>query len=454
MPLGIAPRVGFADTRPMANSAYLRCGAGCPGRYDVFDIIYRCPQCQGLLEVGHPTDLIAAHSGEAWGALFRSRRQNLNPADRSGVWRHREWVLPQLDPAHIVSLQEGNAPLFQSERLSQTFGLERLDVKLCGQAHTGSFKDLGMTVLVSVVNAIRAQGRPIQAIACASTGDTSAALAAYGAHAGIPTAVLLPKGKITPAQLVQPMAHGARVLELETDFDGCMAMVRALCEHPDSPIYLANSLNALRMEGQKTVAFEVFEDLGEKMPDWIVIPGGNLGNVSALAAGLDQLAASGRMKKKPRLCVAQAAAANPLYRSYQDGFQSFTPVVAQETKASAIRIGNPVSIHRAIRALKRYEGVVEQADENELADASARADRTGLLCCPHTGVALAAVERLRNKGTIASKDHVVVVSTAHGLKFSSVSAAYHNDPKAAYRNAPETVPAERDAIYRALGIDP
>ena len=229
-------------------------------------------------------------------------------------------------------------------------------------------------------------------MACASTGDTSAALGAYCAAAGIPSVVLLPKDKVSIAQLVQPLANGALVLSLDTDFDGCMAVVQEITK--EKTIYLANSMNTLRIEGQKTVAIEIVQQFDWEVPDWIIIPGGNLGNVHALGQGFVMMQELGLVNKLPRICLAQAERANPLYRSFQDDFKKFEPITAQPTLASAIQIGNPVSVKRAIRTLQKFNGVVEQASEQELADEAARADRTGMFNCPHTGVALAALRKL------------------------------------------------------------
>jgi threonine synthase len=305
------------------------------------------------------------------------------------VWAKKEWVVPFIDNENIVSTYEGNSNLFWANRYGKQLHVEDLWVKQCGNSHTASFKDLGMTVLVSVVKQMIANGAPIDVVACASTGDTSAALAAYCAAAGIPAVVLLPRDKVSPAQLVQPLANGALVLSLDTDFDGCMAVVQKITADPR--VYLANSMNSLRIEGQKTVAIEIVQQFDWEVPDWVVVPGGNLGNVSAIGNGFLMLLELGLVSKLPRICVAQSQNANPLYRSFLKGFESFKPMTAKKTLASAIQIGNPVSYQRAIRTLQRFNGVVEQASEQELVDESARADRTGMFNCPHTGVALAAL---------------------------------------------------------------
>jgi threonine synthase len=295
-------------------------------------------------------------------------------------------------------------------------------------------------------------GKPIRAIVCASTGDTSAALAAYCAAAGIRAVVLLPAGKVTTAQLVQPLANGALVCAVDTDFDGCMAIVQKLAEEPG--IYLANSMNSLRLEGQKTVGIEITQQFEWEVPDWVVIPGGNLGNVSALGAGFLMMESLGIIKRRPRICVAQAAAANPLYQAYKAGWDSYEPITAQRTEASAIRIGNPVSIRRAIRTLEAFDGVVEQATESELAEAAAAADRTGTFACPHTGVALAALEKLVHRGEISKTDRAVVISTASGLKFTEFKVRYHDKELEGVesRNSNRAVPLpnEYDAVKRAV----
>jgi threonine synthase len=306
-------------------------------------------------------------------------------------------------------------------------------------------------VLVSVVKQMMADGSGVSAVACASTGDTSAALAAYAAAAGIPAIVILPRARISPAQLVQPLANGALVLALDTDFDGCMAIVQQLAEKEG--VYLANSMNSLRLEGQKTLSIEIVQQFDWEVPDVVIVPGGNLGNVSAIGAGFDMMFALGLIAKRPRIVVAQAAAANPLYTAYRNNWV-FEPMKAQPTIASAIQIGNPVSINKAIRTLKQFDGIVEQATESELADAAARADRTGMFNCPHTAVALAALEKLIARRDIKKSDRVIVISTANGLKFSEFKTAYHTrslpDVAPQFANPPVELPNDYDAVRRAI----
>lgn len=391
-------------------------------RYALDEVVY-CDSQGGLLQVVHDMKALRSKRPRAWKKLFEERAHRNDWPYGSGVWGKKEWVLPQIADDNIVSMFEGHTNLFWAERYGRSLGLEDLWIKLCGVTHTGSFKDLGMTVLVSMVKQLRAQGRPIRAVACASTGDTSAALAAYCAAAGIPSIVFLPRDKISLAQLIQPISNGAIVFALDTDFDGCMEIVREVSQRDG--IYLANSMNSLRIEGQKTVGIEIVQQFDWEVPDWIVIPGGNLGNVSALAKGLDMLMELGLVNRRPRIVCAQSAQANPLYLSYQRNFEVFEPIAARPTLASAIQIGNPVSWEKAVDALRRYDGIVEQATESELATEAARADRTGLFNCPHTGVTLAVVRKLARAGTLRRGDRVVVISTAHGLKFTDFKLRYH-----------------------------
>jgi threonine synthase len=432
--------------------AWFECIRDCGERFPLSEVIYTCPTCGGLLDIEHDIEALHDRSAAAWIALFDSRIRTNEWPYGSGVWGKKEWVLPSLDNENVVSMYEGHTNLFWAERLGQELGVEDLWVKQCGNTHTGSFKDLGMTVLISQVRQMRADGLPIRAVACASTGDTSAALAAYGAAAGIPTIVFLPRGKVSTAQLVQPIANGALVLAINTDFDGCMAIVKEVTA--DKTVYLANSMNSLRMEGQKTVGIEIVQQFDWEVPDWIVIPVGNLGNVSALGKGLLLMKELGLIDRLPRILCAQSARANPLYLSYQTRFLEYHPVVAQKTTASAIQIGNPVSYERAVKVLGKLEGVVEQATEQELADAAARADRTGLYACPHTGVALAALFKSISRGEIKPHDRVVVISTAHGLKFTDFKVQYHDaklqDVVSHYANPPLELPADVHTVKSAI----
>jgi threonine synthase len=351
-----------------------------------------------------------------------------------------------------VSLGEGNTPLIRASRLEGELGLEGLWIKQCGNSHTGSFKDLGMTVLVTVVRQMIADGGDIRALLCASTGDTSAALSAYCAAAGIPAIVLLPKDKVSSAQLAQPIANGALVLALETDFDGCMRLVQELAADPT--MYVANSMNPLRIEGQKTVGMEILQQLQWDAPDWIVVPAGNLGNVSALGKGLLMMKELGLINRLPRIACAQVERANPLYLSFLGDYEEYHPVKAEATLTSAIQIGDPVSYERAVKVLRQFGGVVEQASEEELANAAARADRAGFYSCPQTGAALAVLFKLMGRGVVKPSDRVVVISTAHGLKFTGFKAGYHQgrleDVVARHANPPLELPSDFSAVSGAI----
>ncbi len=429
----------------MPFRAWFQCINDCPTQYDLTEIVYRCKDCGELLEVRHDMDRLRVRSGEEWKNLFQERYRTNEWPYGSSVWGKKELVCPNVDNENIVSTYEGGTNLFWAERLGKQLGLEDLWVKQCGMAHTGSFKDLGMTVLVSMVKQMISEGKKIRAVACASTGDTSAALAAYCAVAGIPAIVFLPKNKVSLTQLIQPITHGVLTLSLDTDFDGCMKLVQKVCA--ENEIYLANSMNSLRIEGQKTISFELVQQNNWSVPDFVVVPGGNLGNVSAVGKGFKMLHDLGVIDKLPRLVCAQAERADPLYRSYKTGFKTFKPVHAKKTLASAIQIGDPVSVKKAIRALQEFDGIVEEATENELANAAGKANRTGLLCCPHTAVALAVVEKLAKRGELKPKDHIVVLSTANGLKFTDFLYKYHTDKLRGIQSDYAFTPVELPADY-------
>ena len=434
----------------MAYRAWFQC-LHCQGeQYSLSEIVYECKKCGGLLEVCHDMEALRQSSPYAWMKLFDQRYMRTEVPYGSSVWGKKEIVCPVVDNENIVSMYEGGSNLFKAERLGREIGIEDLWIKQCGNSHTGSFKDLGMTVLVSMVKQMIADGQNIPAVACASTGDTSAALAAYGAAAGIPAIVFLPRDKVSLSQLIQPIANGALTLSLNTDFDGCMDLVKKVCGNEN--IYLANSMNSLRIEGQKTIAIELVQQDDWSVPDWVVIPGGNLGNVTALGKGFGEMQAMGIIDRLPRLVVAQAAHANPLYLSFLDDFKTFNVQKAQKTLASAIQIGNPVSLERAQRTLQKFSGIVEQATEDELANAAARADRTGLFTCPHTGVALAVLFKLVDRKHISSTDKVLVISTAHGLKFPDFKIDYHKDDLTEFEVTSRfsNQPVELEATYEKV----
>jgi threonine synthase len=441
---------------PTEFRSWFACAAGCSGQLPLNQVIYYCPKCGSLLNVQHDLEALKTRSPQAWKQLFDDRYCRTAYPYGSGVWGKKEMVCPTVEDRNVVSMYEGGTNLFWAERLGKQIGLEELWVKQCGNSHTGSFKDLGMTVLVSMVKQMISEGTKIPAVACASTGDTSAALAAYCAAAGIPAVVILPRNKVSTAQLIQPMANGALTLSLDTDFDGCMKIVRELCTKEN--IYLANSMNSLRLEGQKTISIEIVQQFDWEVPDVVIVPGGNLGNISAIGRGFLLMRELGMITRLPRLICAQAQHANPLYRSFQTNFTKYKPIRAKKTLASAIQIGDPVSIHRAIATLQAFDSIVEQATEEELADAVALADRTGLFNCPHTGVALAVLFKLVEREQIKRSERVVVISTAHGLKFTDFKQQYHEGRfrgmSSRHANRPVELSADytkaREAIFKTL----
>ena len=436
----------------MSYKAWFQCSSGCDEHYELNEIIYNCKKCGGLLEVQHDIEKLKHRGPESWMRLFDERNRRTKWPFGSAVWGKKEMVCPNVENDNVVSLYEGGSNLFWAERLGNFIGTEDLWIKQCGNSHTGSFKDLGMTVLVSMVKQMISEGKDIMGVACASTGDTSAALSAYSAAAGIPAIVFLPKDKVSTAQLIQPIANGALTLSLDTDFDGCMEIVQKVCS--ENNIYLANSMNSLRIEGQKTVSIELVQQLDWEVPDVVIIPGGNLGNVSALGKGFLLMKELGMINRLPRIVCVQAAKANPLYQSYLKGFEEFKPIRAQKTLASAIQIGNPVSFNKAVKILKMFNGVVEQATEDELANAAALADRTGLFNCPHTGVALAVLFKLVERNEIKKDERIVIISTAHGLKFIDFKVKYHenklDEVDSQYANTPIELPPEYDKVKKAI----
>ena len=436
----------------MQLKAQFRCASGCNQAYSLNQIIYQCEQCGGLLQVVHDVGQLRKRHAKSWIELFEKRYMRTIFPYGSGVWGKKELVCPNVEDKNVISMYEGGTNLFWAERFGNEIGLPDLWIKQCGNSHTGSFKDLGMTVLVSMVNQMLSEGKPIQAVICASTGDTSAALSAYAAAAGIPAVILLPRAKVSTTQLIQPIANGALTLAVNTDFDGCMAIIQQLAQ--TEGFYLANSMNSLRLEGQKTISIELVQQFDWAVPDWVIIPGGNLGNVTALGLGFLMMRDLGLIEKLPRIVCAQAERANPLYFSYRNNFETFESLKAQTTLASAIQIGNPVSVRKAIKILKQFDGIVEQATEAELVEAVAQADQTGLFNCPHTGVALATLLKLVKRKEIQRNDQVIVISTATGLKFPEFKTGYHEntlaDIESRHANSPIELDPDYDAIRRVI----
>ena len=416
----------------------VRCMA-CEERFTGADTLTSCRACGGLLDVVIPT------------------RRKLTPGDlgvgvpatarHSGVWRY--WpLLPGLPERALVSRWEGNTPLYRDDRLTRYAGLAdgHLELKHEGHNPTASFKDRGMTVGVSHAKAVGAR-----IVACASTGNTSASLAAYAAAAGIPALVLVPEGKISAGKLAQTIAYGARVVQVEGDFDVALALLRALTAAYD--VYLVNSVNPFRLEGQKTIIFEIMEQRDWQPPDWIVLPGGNLGNTSAFGKALIELHAVGLIDRLPRLAVIQAEGAAPFAAYQASGFEEFAPVEA-ETVATAIKIGNPASTPRARRSIELTDGWVTTVSDNEILEAKAAIDRSGIGCEPASAASLAGLRRLVRDGIVGVNESAVTLLTGHILKDTDAVAAYHFDdlgsgPRSG-ANRPIRVAAELSALERAL----
>ena len=386
----------------------------------------------------------AREGGRALRALFAGRRGSVERLDASGVWRFRELVLPGARAEEIVTHPEGNTPLLSSESVSQWAGVEALLLKHEGHNPTGSFKDRGMTVGITQARAIGAR-----AVACASTGNTSASLAAYAARAGIPALVFVPAGQVALGKLAQTLAYGARTLLVRGDFDACFALAREAAAKLN--VYLLNSINPFRIEGQKTIVLEALEQLAWEPPDWIALPAGNLGNTSAFGKALKEAIEVGLIPRLPRLACVQAAGANPFARSFREGFARPHRVQA-ETVATAIRIGDPASLERAIAAVGLTNGVVTDVTDEEILEAKAVVDASGIGCEPASAASVAGVRKLAAQGVIRRGERVVAVLTGHILKDPGLLLRYHQEiePAPPRANRPVEIDAELSAVERVL----
>lgn len=442
----------------LTRSHQLRCIAnGARIAPDEIASDFRDPETRELYEVEYPWSETHSDAGTprnqpnaaALRHLWAERRDSTLPIDQSGVWRYRE-LLPILqDDAHAVTLREGNTPLYDLPRCGKLLGLDFLLAKHQGLNPTGSFKDTGMTAALSV-----AAERGYQWVACASTGNTSAAMAAYAARAGLRSIVFIPEGKIAWGKLSQSMDYGALTVQLKTDFDGCVRMLAELVRR--NPIYLLNSVNPYRLEGQKTPAIELCEQLDWQVPDHVVVPGGNLANGSALGKGFAELKHLGFINRVPKISVIQAEGANPLFQWFTNAEKMLRPVTA-DTRATAIRIGNPASWRKAARIIEATGGWCESVSENEIALAKAQIGAEGIGCEPASAVTLAGTRKLVSAGRIDPGERVVLILTGHTLKDPEYTIDFHKDLLATgmadadpYRKPPLVLEAEESAVLRAL----
>jgi threonine synthase len=438
----------------------LRC-IGCGLRNSNPGHRFRCSACSDLLEIVYPgwatSDGMraACFTAATLKALWRTRRKSWLPVDQSGVWRFRE-LLPRFpDPETIITLREGNTPLYTLPSCARAVGMESLVAKHQGMNPTGSFKDTGMTVAASMA---RREG--FRWVGCASTGNTSASVAAYAARAQMRSLVLIPQGKVSWGKLSQALDYGAITFELKTDFDGCSRVLMEVVER--MPVYLLNSVNPYRIEGQKTAAIELLEQLDWQSPDHIIVPGGNLGNSSALGKALVELLELKFITRLPKVSIVQAAGANSLVRTMRETGGKRLIAVQAETAASAIRIGSPASWKKAVRVLEQTGGTVEQVSEVEIAWAKAQIGADGVGCEPASAVALAGLKKMVEGGFVKPGDSVVLILTGHLLKDPEFTLKFHcgellggRSPGEAeilkpHERAPIVLEACADAVISAL----
>jgi threonine synthase len=420
----------------------------CLAHYPITAIIYSCPKCGALLEASAPEiDMPPAELKRVW----RERRTSNAALDQSGVWRYRELLPFDTHASRIVTLREGCTPLLDAPGAAAYAGLACLSFKHQGFNPTGSFKDNGMTC--GVAQALRLG---LRRVACVSTGNTSASMAAYASAAGLDPIVFLPHGAIAYGKLAQALEYGARTLQVEANFDQILALVRTLAERLG--IYLLNSINPFRIEGQKTIVVELLDQRDWRVPEWIVLPGGNLGNLSAFGKALRELRAHGLIDNIPRLAVIQAEGSAPFYE-FAKNTGEFRKIEYPQTLATAIKIGDPVSWPKAWREIQMSDGVVEKVSEQEIADAKAVIGRCGIGCEPASAATLAGIRKLTAAGVIAPEADVIAVLTGNLLKDPDYIYRYHTGALAdahgaaiapAFGNQPVTVPCDADRIAEIL----
>jgi threonine synthase len=454
--MSLFPRFTFMTPTSQLDDTLLRC-IGCGNVTPVAESGLNCVKCGDLLEVvfPHPGTESQQLDATKLKALWKDRRSSPLPEDQSGVWRFRE-VLPSLGRDLPITLREGNTPLYELNLCSRLTGVKQIYAKHQGMNPTGSFKDTGMTVASSFA---RKDG--FRWVACASTGNTSASMAAYAARGGMYSLVLIPDGKISWGKLSQSLDYGAVTCQVKTDFDGCMRVLNEIVKH--KAIYVLNSINPFRLEGQKTVAFELMEHFNWEPPDHIIVPGGNLGNSSALGKAFQEMKELGLITRFPKISIIQAEGANPLVRTVREKNGKELVSVKAETMATAIRIGSPASWKKALRILAATGGTVEQVTEVEIALAKAEIGADGIGCEPASAVTLAGLKKLVKQGFVKAHESVVLVLTGHVLKDPDFTMKFHRGdlfkgtpyeteaqvltPR---QRAPIVLEASADAVLQAL----
>ncbi len=427
----------------MSIKIWLEC-INCSCKYDANEIRYTC-DCGGLLEVKRNLSEIDGKAlMNTWESRWGSRKAPLS----SGVWRYKELIL-DLPEDQIVSRQEGNTRLYPAGKAGEYAGIKNFLLKHEGENPSGSFKDRGMTCGITAAKMLNASS-----VACASTGNTSASMAAYAAGSGFNAIIFIPSGKIAYGKLAQALAYGGKTLQIEGNFDDAMSLVQKVCDELN--IYLLNSINPFRIEGQKAILFETLQQLDWQVPDWFIIPGGNLGNNTALSKGLMELYELGIINKIPRMAVVQAEGANPLYTMWKNNSE-FSPVKDPDTIATAIKIGNPISWEKSLRGIKWTNGVVEQVTEQEIMDAKAMVDASGIGAEPASCCSVAGAKKLVDAGVISPDESVVGILTGNLLKDPDAVVNYHlgnlkeQGIDGSYKNAPIVIDATVEAVKNAIG---
>jgi threonine synthase len=417
----------------------LKC-ISCGHEFPLTDVRFMCT-CENLLDVEHDLSALKKkfHLSKRY---FDGKHSAINGQPSGGVWHFRELVLPSVSDKEIVSKQEGNTRLYRSRKISSWLHLQRLYLKHEGENPTGSFKDRGMTVATTQAKRLHQK-----AVVCASTGNTSASLAAYASEAEITGLVLIPKGNVAVGKISQALAYGAKTLVVKGDFDDCMRLIFEAQEKLQA--YPLNSINPFRIEGQKTIIWETLQQLQWKVPDWFVFPGGNLGNTSAFGKALHEALQLGLIEKMPRFAVIQAEGASPFYKAYKDGFKRLAPQKA-ETIATAIKIGNPANYTKAIRSLRWTDGIVESVTDEEILEAKAVVDAAGIGAEPASCATVAGLKKLLDSGAISPKETVVGVLTGNILKDPQIIVDYHLKARGPHANPPVEIKASIDEVRKFL----